>query len=211
MKSQQPAELKSIRLKPITYQEEQPVICVKKNLQRRRDYSEDRIKKVQQKQYELFHQNEVIQEYLYDILTDRTKKCLKLKQHQLINKAKYACELNYRWKQKVEEQKQQIVSYNKGLELAKELIDMHIFKTQEVKRQSQSFHLPPVQITKRRNSEPKQSTYLKKMQKIVNCSYIKELNQLKRSQEIADKLEKEGKRIMSFKTMDCRDKFITQF
>ncbi|CAD8190990.1 unnamed protein product [Paramecium octaurelia] len=77
----------------------------KVSMKRKMKTSDEQIKHARLRYQELFYQQEANLEYLYDQLTERMEKYNLQKQKQLASKAKYACDYNFRWKQRLQEQK----------------------------------------------------------------------------------------------------------
>ncbi|CAD8125719.1 unnamed protein product [Paramecium sonneborni] len=77
----------------------------KVSLKRKMKTSDEYVNNARSRYQELFYQQEANLEYLYDQLTERIEKYTLQKQKQLQGKAKYACDYNFRWKQRLQEQK----------------------------------------------------------------------------------------------------------
>ncbi|CAD8172727.1 unnamed protein product [Paramecium pentaurelia] len=88
---------------------------------------------------------------------------------------------------------------------------MHFQEFQKRNSRTKSLALPKIETTKKK-TEPcpiikkKEEQYFDKQRKIIYCSYQRDLKQMKRSFEIATKLDQDDHRIMKQKTLDIKPK-----
>ncbi|CAD8125287.1 unnamed protein product [Paramecium sonneborni] len=178
----------------------------KVSLKRKMKTSDECVKNARSRYQELFYQQEANLEYLYDQLSERIEKYTLQKQKQLANKAKYACDYNFRWKQRLQEQKWLDIQMSREFYFQ----ELHFQEFKKRHSRSKSLALPKIEIKKKTEPCPitkkKEDYNFDKQRKVIYCSYQRDLKQMKRSFEIASKLDQDDQRIMKQKTLDIKPK-----
>ncbi|CAD8125720.1 unnamed protein product [Paramecium sonneborni] len=87
---------------------------------------------------------------------------------------------------------------------------MNFQEFQKKHSRSKSLALPKIESTKKTEPFPKtkkkEDQNFDKQRKIIYCSYQRDLKQMKRSFEIASKLNQDDQRILKQKTLDIKPK-----